>query len=305
MIKIIDDSTPMMIHPAVQEGLRNNAPIVALESTVITHGLPYPENIQLARDMETEIRSYGSIPATIGVLDGVLTIGLNSEQIEKLVSQNHLHKLSARDIGTALALGWSGGTTVAGTLIAANLVGIRVFATGGIGGVHRGSDMDISADLVQLSKTPILVVCAGAKSILDLASTLEYLETHSVPVIGYKTDEFPAFFSRSSGLPTSGTADSLEQAAQIARAHWSIGNRSAVLLCVPITEEHALPEEWIETVIKQALADAEEKSIHGQAVSPFLLQRVNELSGERSLSANLSLLKQNARIAGEIAPLLI
>ncbi len=197
--------TPQLLqfNPDVQQALQAGTPVVALETTVITHGLPFPQNLQLAQNVESEVRSQGSLPATIGILDGVIKIGMEQRELEKLIHQENLHKLSSRDLGAAVALGWSGGTTVAGTIAAAELAGIRTFATGGIGGVHRGSAWDVSADLIQLAKTPVLVVCSGAKSILNLPATLEFLETHCVPVIGYQTDEFPAFYSKSSGLKVS------------------------------------------------------------------------------------------------------
>jgi pseudouridylate synthase len=212
-----------------------------------------------------------------------------------------MHKISARDFAPAIAHSWSGGTTVAGTLLAARCAGLRVFATGGIGGVHRATDWDVSADLGQLACSPLVVVCAGAKAILDLEATLEYLETSSVPVIGFQTDEFPAFYSRSSGLKTSARVDTPEQAAAIARAHWGMGMKSAVLVAVPPPESSALPHGQVETAIHQALAEAQSQQVRGQAVTPFLLQRVSQLTGGRSLRANLDLLKNNACVAAEIS----
>ncbi len=213
---------------------RNNlAPIVALETTVVTHGLPEPENLNLARDMESIIRENGAVPATIGVLDGLIHVGMNQAQLQQLAAADPLHKISRRDFATAIARKENGGTTVAGTLIAANAVGIRVFATGGIGGVHREAAFDISTDLQELSRTPVMVVCAGAKSILDLPATLEVLETLGVPVVGYQTDEFPAFYARSSGLPVSVRAESPVEVAEIAKAHWNLGLHSAILVVAP------------------------------------------------------------------------
>lgn len=294
----------LKISSEIQHALQLRHPVVALETTVLTHGLPYPQNLKLAGDMEAEVRQQGSLPATIGVLQGDIKVGFEPDEIAGLVREKNLHKLSSRDLGAAAALGWSGGTTVAGTLLAAELAGIQVFATGGIGGVHRGSPWDVSADLPQLAHSPVLVVCSGAKSILDLPATLEYLETHSVPVIGYRTDEFPAFFTQTSFLPVSARVDEPEQAARLARHHWALGCRSAVLVCVPVPDEEALDSKWIDEIIMEAIRTADQDGIRGQSLTPYLLQRVNEMTGARSLQANLSLLKQNARIAGRIAPFL-
>jgi pseudouridine-5'-phosphate glycosidase len=290
--------------PEVAEALENNLPLVVLESTVITHGLPYPQNYTLAMEMEAVVRQRGVIPATIAVLDGIVRIGVEPPQLERLARgdpQASMHKISARDFAPAIACSWSGGTTVAGTLLAARCAGLRVFATGGIGGVHRAPAFDVSADLGQLACSPLIVVCAGAKAILDLDATLEYLETNSVPVIGFQTDEFPAFYSRSSGLKTSARADTPEQVAEIARAHWGMGMQSAVLVTVPPPESSALPPELVESAIRQALAEAQAQRVRGQAVTPFLLQRVSQLTQGSSLRANLDLLKNNARLAAEIS----
>lgn len=285
----------------VRQALKEDRPIVALESTVITHGLPHPDNIHLAFDMESEVRAQDAVPATIAVLDGKIHIGLEQEELEKLAKGKGNRKISVRDYGPALAQKSSGGTTVAGTLYAAQQVGIQVFATGGIGGVHRNAPFDISADLPQLAKSPVVVVCAGAKAILDLPATLEYLETAGVPVVSYQTDEFPAFYSLESGLPAQARADTPEEIAEIAKAHWGLGFKSAVLVGNPPPEKSALPAAQIEVHIQQALDEAREQNIRGQAVTPFLLGRVSELSGGDSLKANLALLKNNARLAGEIA----
>ena len=285
----------------VRQALKEGHPVVALESTVITHGLPHPDNLHLAFDTETEVRAQDAVPATIAVLEGIIHIGLTQEDLEKLSEGKDNRKISVRDYGPALAQKASGGTTVAGTLYAAKQAGIQVFATGGIGGVHRNAPFDISADLPQLAKSPVVVVCAGAKAILDLPATLEYLETASVPVIGYQTDEFPAFYSRESGLPVQTRADTPEEIAEIAKAHWGLGFESAVLVGTPPPEKSALPAAQIEAHIQQALDEAQAQNIRGQAVTPFLLGRVSELSGGDSLKANLALLKNNARLAGEIA----
>jgi pseudouridine-5'-phosphate glycosidase len=293
------------LSPPVARALSRKLPVVALESTVITHGLPHPENLELARMMENRVREKDAQPATIAVLQGRVHIGLEDDQLERLVQETELHKISVRDIAPALAKKWSGGTTVAGTLIAAHAAGIKVFATGGIGGVHRrpGGEAaaDVSADLPQLAKTPLVVVCAGAKAILDLPATVEYLETFSIPVVGYRTSEFPAFYSRTSGLETSARADTPAEVAEIARQHWALGQSSAILVVNPPPEEVALPPERIQTEIEQALQDAEEQGLRGQAVTPFLLERVSQLSRGASLQANLGLLLHNAALAAEIA----
>jgi pseudouridylate synthase len=275
-------------------------PVVALESTVITHGLPYPDNLDLARQMEEEVRSQGCVPATIAVLDGKICIGLNLAQLERLAEEGDMLKISTRDFGPALARGKSGGTTVAGTIFAARRAEINVFATGGIGGVHRNAPFDVSADLKALSSAPILVVCAGAKAILDLPATLETLETLGVPVVGYQTNDFPAFYSRSSGLKIAARADTPQAVASIARAHWELELTSALLLVVPPPEEAALPKEDVEKAIEQALAEMGEK-ISGQAVTPFLLSKVSQLTHGASLKANMALLKNNARVAAQVA----
>jgi pseudouridine-5'-phosphate glycosidase len=288
----------------ISDALDQGLPLVALESTVITHGLPYPENFSLAREMEAMVRQKGAIPATIAVLDGIVRIGVEPGQLERLARADELalmHKISARDFAPAIAHSWSGGTTVAGTLLAARQAGMRVFATGGIGGVHRQPAFDVSADLELLACSPLIVVCAGAKAILDLDATLEYLETHSVPVIGFQTDEFPAFYSRSSGLKTSARADTLQQVAEIARAHWGMGMQSAVLVTVPPPESSALPSKQIEWAIQQALDEAQVRQVRGQSVTPFLLHRVSQLTQGSSLRANLDLLKNNALVAAEIS----
>lgn len=289
------------LSPEVARGRETKAPLVALETTVVTHGLPYPENIQLAGRMETTIRSQGAIPATIAVLQGKVLVGMDSAQLDALVNADPLRKISRRDFGPAIARLESGGTTVAGTLVAAHTAGIQVFATGGIGGVHRAAPFDISADLLELSQRPVVVVCAGAKAILDLPATLEYLETVGVPVLGYQTDSFPAFYSCASGLPVQTRVDSAQEVARIAQAHWELGISSAVLVAVPPPEAVALPPETVNTAIDQALAEAAAQGIRGQAVTPFLLGRVSELTGKASLKANLGLLLNNAQVAAQIA----
>lgn len=287
--------------PEITQAIKQKAPLVALESTVLTHGLPYPENLELGQNMEAEVRQNGAFPATIAVIQGKIQIGLQSEQFDYLVQAQNVRKISRRDFATAIAKGEDGGTTVAGTLIAAHAAGIRVFATGGIGGVHRQPPFDISADLPELSKRPVVVVCAGAKAILDLPATLEYLETLGVPVVGYQTDEFPAFYSRESGLPVSVRCDTPEEIAKLAEPHWNLGLLSAILVVVPPPRDVALSAQDAENAIEQALHEAEEKNIRGQEVTPFLLGKVSELTGKKSLEANLALLLNNARLAAQIA----
>ena len=277
--------------------------IVALESTVLTHGLPRPHNLQLANDMERTIRAEGVTPATIAFLDGYLHIGLTEGEIERLANEKNVYKVGPRDFATVISQGASGGTTVAGTMFACkhSNANIKVFATGGIGGVHRESGFDISADLQALATIPMIVVCAGAKAILDLPATLEYLETMSVPVIGYGTDEFPAFYSRGSGLDVSVQIDTPKDIVDFARAHWSMGMQSAVLVANPVPDADAIARSKIEPIIEQVSREAQEKEIHGQELTPFLLQRISDLTKGQSMRANLSLLLNNARLAAQIA----
>lgn len=292
---------PDFLHvaPAVRQALQAGLPVVALESTVITHGLPKPDNLSLALDMEATVRYNGATPATIGVLEGQIWVGLSGNQIRTLAYAEGPRKLSTRDLAVAVVQKATGGTTVAATLQVCGLTGIQVFATGGIGGVHRWPPEDISADLPQLARTQAVVVCAGAKAILNLPATVEYLETLGVPVVGYQTDEFPAFYSAESGLKVSAKAQNAAEVAAIARAHWALGAPSAVLVVVPPPDP--LPRQQVEEAIEQAVAEARAKDIRGQQVTPFLLRRVAELTHRASLEANLALLKHNAAIAAEIA----
>jgi len=292
---------PYVFYKQIVQANQFGAPIVALESTVITHGLPRPDNLQLAVDMENIVREHGATPATIAILDGEIHIGLSEEELSTLANREDTRKISVRDLGIALAGGLSGGTTVASTLLVSALANIKVFATGGIGGVHRGAPFDISADLTQLGKSPVLVVCAGAKAILDLPATREVLETQGVPVIGYQTDEFPAFYTRSSGLGVDARVDTPEEAVKIAIESWEAGISSAILLVVPPPEESALSPDEMESAIQTALQEAESTAIHGAETTPFLLKRVSELTGGESLRANLALLKNNARVAAQIS----
>ena len=289
------------IQDEVKRALRLNQPVVALESTVITHGLPPPHNLALARDMEAAARDEGAIPATVAVLDGVIRVGLTDAELVEVASTPSAIKISRRDFAAAIVKKASGGTTVAGTMFAAHKAGIQVFATGGIGGVHKEARFDVSPDLQALASTQMIIVCAGAKSILDLPATLEYLETMGVPVIGYGTDEFPAFFSRQSGFKTSARADSPQEVTDFARAHWDLGLPSAVLVCQPILLENEIPRAEIDPIEEIASREALEKKIIGQALTPFLLQRVNELTRGRSMGANLAFLLNNARLAAQIA----
>lgn len=288
-------------HPSVAEALREGKPVVALESTVLTHGLPQPVNVELARRAEAEIRSEGAVPATIAVYKGLPKVGLSDVELERLALDPEAMKVSRRDLAIAAMEAINGGTTVAATMYIAHAAGIQVFATGGIGGVHRGASGDVSADLPELQQTPVAVVCAGAKSILDLPRTLEWLETGGVPVLGWQTDTFPAFLSRSSGLPIHKRVDTIAEAAAIALKHWELGMRSGVLLCVPCPEETALPFDEVNAILGRAEAEAERRTISGKALTPFLLDYLAEESGGATLQSNLALLQQNARVAARLA----
>ncbi len=290
-------------HPEVAEALESGKPVVALESTVITHGLPYPENVKTAVSMETAVRKGGAIPATIAIIQGKIHIGLTPDQIEQLGQQprESVRKCSRKDLPIALAKQENGATTVAGTMILAHMAGIPIFATGGIGGVHRGHPFDISADLTELGRTPIAVVSSGAKSILDLPATQEVLETNGVPIIGYETDEMPAFFARSSGLPVTARVDSPQEAAAIIHARKALQLQSGILLTVPVPQAHAADGEKMEAAIQQAVQEADAQGIHGPSATPWLLSRVAALTGGESMQANVALLQNNGRIAAQIA----
>ncbi|MBN1680221.1 MAG: pseudouridine-5'-phosphate glycosidase [Anaerolineae bacterium] len=278
-------------------------PVVALESTLITHGFPYPANVETALAMEAAIRDEGAVPATIAVLEGRITVGLVRAQIEHLaeLGQQGVRKCSRRDLSLVVGLRQYGATTVAGTMIVAYMAGIKVFATGGIGGVHRGHPHDISADLIELGRTPVTVVCAGAKSILDLPLTLEVLETQGVPVLGYQTGTLPAFYSRSSGLPVDQRVDTPEQVAAIANARDALGLLHGTLVTVPVPEADALPQDEAEAAITEATRQADAAGIHGKDVTPFVLAKVLELTGGRSQTANIAALVNNAHVAAQIA----
>jgi len=285
----------------VRGALRNGEPVVALESCVITHGLPFPENLNTARLIESTVRDNGAVPATIAVLGGELRVGLSSDELEQLASTKDAHKLSRRDLPVAVALSRDGGTTVAATMCVAAMANLRVFATGGIGGVHRGQPFDVSADLPELERSPIAVVCAGAKAILDLPLTLEWLETHGVPVVGYQTDELPAFYSRRSGLSVDCRVDTAREAARIIKAKWDLGLGGGVLIAVPVPVEHELSGRDVESAIGQALVEAERQGIRGRNLTPYLLRRVAELTGGESISANVALLCNNAAVGAQVS----
>lgn len=291
----------VIVADAVVRAARERAPLVALESALITHGLPYPKNLEVARNLEASVQEAGATAATIAILHGRIHVGLSEAQLTELARSKDAVKVSRRDIAGALLGGRCGGTTVAATMFLARQVGIQVFATGGIGGVHRESPFDISADLPTLADTPMLVVCSGAKAILDLPATLEYLETASVPVVGYGVKEFPAFYSRDSGLQLSLKLDTPEEIAKLWQTRLALGLPAALLVANPIPEADAIPRAHIEPIIEQASAEAVRKGVHGQAVTPFLLERVGELTGMKSLRANEALLLNNARLAARIA----
>ena len=289
------------LHPDVQKALAHNQPVVALESTLITHGLPYPVNKDTAQSLERAVRERGAVPATIAILQGRVHVGLTAAELESLARAQGVRKCSRRDLPLVLAGKLDGATTVAATMFLAHAAGIRVFATGGIGGVHRGHPFDVSADLDELGRTPVTVVCAGAKAILDLPLTLEVLETKGVPVVGYRTSEFPAFYTRTSGLPVDIRCESPREVAALMKARDDLGLPAGILVTVPVPEDHELPRETAEEAIHGALAEAESRGIRGKEVTPFLLARVSELTGARSRDANVALLMNNAQVAAGIA----
>ena len=291
------------LHPDVAAALAAGRPVVALESTIISHGMPWPRNVETARAVEAAVRAEGAVPATIAVLGGRLKVGLGNDELAALARPGAgVVKASRRDLGWLVAQRRDGATTVAATMQIAALAGLRVFATGGIGGVHRGAErsFDVSADLQELARTPVAVVCAGAKSILDLGLTLEYLETHGVPVVGHGTDTLPAFWCRDSEHRVDHRLDTPGEIAALLGAHWSLGG-GGVVVANPIPAEHALPRAAVDAAIAQALAEADAQRITGMAITPFLLQRVNALTGGDSLAANIQLVLANARLAAQIA----
>ena len=291
------------IHPDVARALGAGQPVVALESTIIAHGMPYPQNVRTALEVEAVIRAAGAVPATIAVLEGKICVGLSQEQIEVLGSTPDVMKLSRRDLPYAVATDKPGATTVAATMICAALAGVQVFVTGGIGGVHRGASasFDISADLQELAHTSVAVVCAGAKSILDLPLTLEYLETQGVPVISVGQEEFAAFFTRSSGLKTDFRMDSAQEQAKFIRTKWQLGLNGGVVLSNPVPREMEIPAAQIDHIVEQALEEAKQQGIGGKRVTPYLLKRINELTSGQSLKTNIALVKNNARVGAELA----
>jgi pseudouridylate synthase len=294
----------LCIAPEVAQALSENHPVVALESTIISHGMPYPRNVETAQRVEAVVRATGAVPATCAIINGQLTAGLNTDEIE-LMGRTGLQmpKVSRRDVAYLVSQGKSGATTVASTMMIAHLTGIRIFATGGIGGVHRGaaSTMDISADLQELAHTPVAVVSAGVKSILDIGLTLEYLETLGVPVIGYQSEDFPAFFARTSGFGVDYRLDTPDEIARLLKAKWTIDLRGGVLIANPVPTQFAQDPVVIATVIEQALHLADQQGIKGKAVTPFLLAKIEQLTGGDSLATNIELVCHNARLAGEVS----
>ncbi|HEU5281972.1 MAG TPA: pseudouridine-5'-phosphate glycosidase [Gammaproteobacteria bacterium] len=285
----------------VEQAVRQKKPVLALESTLITHGLPYPENIETAKALEALVREQGVTPATIAVLAGKIKIGLNEDELELLVNNDHIVKASKRDLSYVITEKLNAGTTVAATLFCAEAVGIRVFATGGIGGVHRGNEQDISADLIELSRTPMAVVCAGAKAILDLPRTLEFLETHSIPIVGYRTDSLPAFYSASSPYQLPTRIDDIQSLVKLLNTHWQLGLSSSVLIANPIPRHEEIDNNIIEPAIASALEEANEKQIKGKAITPFLLNEMATATQGKSLKANIALIKNNVVLAAQLA----
>jgi pseudouridine-5'-phosphate glycosidase len=293
----------LLFSPEVAAARTAGKPIVALESTIISHGMPYPQNVQTAREVEQVIRDAGAVPATIAIIGGKICVGLSNAQLELLGSSNDAMKVSRRDLPYVLSQGKLGATTVAATMICARLAGIDVFVTGGIGGVHRGAEtsFDISADLQELAQTSVAVVCAGVKSILDIGLTLEYLETYGVPVISVGQNGFPAFFTRESGFPADFQLDSPMEQANFIHTKWQLGLAGGVVISNPVPESSAMPKEEIDRITEQALREAQQNGITGKAITPFLLGRIKELTGARSLATNIALVKHNALVGARLA----
>lgn len=287
----------------VKHALDNDLPIVALETTIISHGMPYPDNIEMAKTVEQIIRDQGAVPATIGLMDGKIKIGLNEEELEAFATRTDVEKVSRRDFAYILSTRKIGATTVAATMIAAELAGIKLFATGGIGGVHREGEItwDVSADLTELANTNVAVVCAGAKSILDIGRTLEFLETEGVPVIGYKTKTFPSFYSRESDYGVDFQIDTPEEVAEMLKTKWNLGLNGGAVIANPVPEKDAMNYNEMETIISEALSEAKQKNITGKAVTPFLLDRIKTMTEGKSLETNIALVYHNAEVAGKIA----
>ena len=295
----------LSIDPEIASALRENRPVVALESTVIAHGLPRPQNLQTANRLQQVVRENGAAPATIAIMEGKLKVGLTDHELNVLAEHDDIRKISTRDIPVAVARGWNGATTVASTIWIAHRAGIKVFATGGIGGVHRGPLPDISADLPELARTPIVVVCSGAKIVLDLPATREWLETHAVTVVGYDCDELPAFYSRNSGLRVDARADSTADVARVFKAQRTLGINSALLVAVPVPAQFEVSAEQLQPVLDNALELAEQNGVKGSEVTPFLLSQMAEHSSGATLRANIALLENNARVACAIASELV
>ena len=293
----------LSITPEIEEALKNGTPVVALESTILSHGMPYPENVEFAHKVEEVIRAEGAIPATMAVMNGKLKVGLNSEELVIMCKAENVGKMSRRDIPVYLATGKTGATTVATTMLIASLAGIRVFATGGIGGVHRGGEnsMDISADLQEFANTPVAVVTAGAKQILDIGRTLEYLETFGVPVLGFRTDEFPAFYCRTSGYKLDYCCQDEEEVAKIMNTKWDLGLKGGLVIGNPIPEEYALDFNEMEAVINKAIKLADEKGIRGKNITPFLLATIKDMTNGVAFASNVQLALNNAKVAARIA----
>ncbi len=291
----------LRISPEVSAALAANRPVVALESTVIAHGLPRPQNLETAQRLEETVREVGATPATIAVIEGRLCVGLNADQVDILANRDDIKKVSTRDLAIAVAQGWNGATTVASTMWIAHRAGIKVFATGGIGGVHRGPLPDISADLPELARTSMIVVCSGAKIILDLPATRERLETNGITVVGYGCDEMPAFYSRQSGLPIDVRCDSPTDVAQLFRTQRELGFQTALLVTVPVPPEYEVESSLLKRVLDESLAEADAQKISGRELTPFLLSRMSEASHDATLHANIALLENNARVAAAMA----
>ncbi len=291
------------ILPEIRQALAQNKPVVALESTIISHGMPYPENIKTAKELEGIVRENGAVPATIAILNGRMKVGLSDSDLEFLATSKDIKKASRRDIPYLISQKLHGATTVAATMIIARLAGIKVFVTGGIGGVHRGASetFDISADLQELTKTDVAVVCAGPKAILDIGLTLEYLETHGVPVVGFNTNEMPAFYTRKSGFLVNIRLDSEKEIAELLKAKWELGLQGGVVIANPIPEEFEMDHVLINNAIEKALIQAEESNITGKKITPFLLDAIKEITKGKSLTSNIELVKTNARVGSKIA----
>ena len=293
----------MDISEEIQNSIKGNGPVVALESTIISHGMPFPQNLETALEVESIIRKEGAIPAIIAVVEGCIKIGLSNLELEQFAQGTKTVKVSSRDVPLVLSQKQDGGTTVAATMICARMAGISIFVTGGIGGVHRGSEktMDISGDLMELARTNVAVVCAGIKSILDIPRTLEYLETQGVPVIGYRTDEFPAFYTTTSGYSVQSRINTTEEIARCMKVKWELGLEGGMVIANPVLREDAMDEEVIEEAIIKSLKEASEKGIDGKAVTPFLLERISQLTDGESLKTNIALVCNNALVGAKIA----